>query len=68
VGEEPSYTFFGRSGIVGPRGKVYASVDEPIEGYAVARIDLDEVRQVREETQILQCRRPVTYRAVVRKY
>ncbi len=68
VGEEPSYTFFGQSGIVGPQGKVYASVDEPIEGYAVARIDLDEVRQYREDTQILQCRQPTAYRAVVRKY
>jgi len=68
VGEEPSYTFFGQSSIVGPRGKVYASVEEPEEGYAVARIDLDEVRQVREETQILQCRQPTAYRAVVRKY
>jgi len=68
VGEEPSYTFFGQSGIVGPQGKVYASVDEPSEGYAVARIDLDEVRQYREETQILQCRQPTAYRAIVKRY
>jgi len=68
VGEEPSYTFFGQSSIVGPRGKVYASVDEPTEGYAVARIDLDEVRQHREETQILQCRQPMAYRSIVKKY
>ena len=68
VGEEPSYTFFGRSGVVGPRGKIYASVDEPTEGYAVAIIDLDEVRQVREETQILQCRQPTAYRSVVKRY
>jgi predicted amidohydrolase len=68
VGEEPSYTFFGQSGIVGPRGKVYASVDEPTEGYAVARIDLDEVRQYREETQVLQCRQPAAYRAIVKRY
>lgn len=73
VGEEPSYTFFGQSGIVGPRGKVYASIEadeegKPVEGYAVARIDLDEVRQYREETQILQCRQPAAYRAIVKKY
>jgi predicted amidohydrolase len=68
VGEEPSYTFCGQSGIVGPDGKVYASVEEPIEGYAVARIDLDEVRQQREETQILQCRQPPAYRAIAKKY
>jgi len=74
VGEEPSYTFFGQSGIIGPRGKVYASIEEvneqreSVEGYAVARIDLDEVRQQREETQILQCRQPAAYRAIVKKY
>ncbi len=68
VGEEPSYTFFGQSAIVGPDGKVYASVDEATEGYAVARIDLDQVREHREETQILQCRQPASYRAVVKKY
>ena len=90
VGEEPSYTFFGQSTIVGPRGKVYAHIQTPQptppqpidaapgteeakpsgppEGYAVARIDLDEIRQYREETQILQCRQPATYRAVVKKY
>jgi len=68
VGEEPSYTFFGQSAIVGPRGKIYASVDEPVEGYAVAQFDLDLVRRQREETQVLQCRQPATYRALVRKY
>ena len=68
VGEEPSYTFFGQSSIIGPRGRVYAGAEEPSEGYAVARIDLDAVRQQREETQILQCRQPAAYRAIVRKY
>jgi predicted amidohydrolase len=72
IGEEPSYTFFGQSGIVGPRGKVYARIageeGEPAEGYAVARIDLDEVRRHREETQVLQFRQPAAYRAVVKKY
>jgi len=68
VGEEPSYTFFGQSAIVGPRGKIYASVDEPVEGYAAATLDLDLVRRQREETQVLQCRQPAAYRALVRKY
>jgi len=87
VGEEPSYTFCGQSTIVGPRGKVYASIKSPPEaprpisapsetsrppsppeGYAVARIDLDEIRQHREETQILQCRQPASYRAIVKRY
>jgi predicted amidohydrolase len=68
VGEEPSYTFFGQSAILGPYGQFYTSVDEPTEGYAVATIDIDEERRRREETQILQCRRPGSYRDIVRKY
>ncbi len=68
VGEEPSYTFCGQSGIIGPNGKVYASADEPTEGFALARIDLDQVRQHREETQALQCRQPSIYRSIVKKY
>lgn len=68
VGEEPSYTFFGQSSIVGPNGKVYATIEDPVEGYAVAQINLDDVRRRREESQILQCRQPASYRAVSRKY
>ena len=29
VGEEPSYTFCGRSSIIGPRGKIYATIKTP---------------------------------------
>jgi predicted amidohydrolase len=68
VGEEPSYTFFGQSSIIGPRGRAYAEAEEPGEGYAVATIDLDTVRLHREETQILQCRQPAAYRAIVKRY
>jgi predicted amidohydrolase len=68
VGEEYTYSFLGQSMIVGPRGEIYASIDEEIEGYAVAKIDLDDVRKYREEFQFLQCRQPFTYRAIVRKY
>jgi predicted amidohydrolase len=49
-------------------GERDAAPPGPPEGYAVARIDLDEIRQYREETQILQCRQPTAYRAVVKKY
>jgi omega-amidase len=68
VGEEPSYTFCGESMLVGPRGQVATALDEAVEGYAVATVDLDEIRKVREEYQILQCRQPTAYRALVRKY
>lgn len=68
VGDEYTYTFFGDSMIVGPRGQVYGTVDEGEEGYVVAKIDLDQVRTQREEFQFFQCRAPQTYRAIVRKY
>jgi len=68
IGEEYTYQFVGESMVVGPRGEVYASIDEEIEGYAVATIDLDAVRRAREELQMIQCRVPAAYRSVVRKY
>lgn len=76
VGEDVTLTFGGESMIVGPRGEVFASLagetDEttgaPLEGFAVARIDLDEVRKNREEYQFIQTRQPATYRTIVRKY
>lgn len=72
VGEEYTYRFIGQSVIVGPRGEIHAIVDEPDEGpdegYGVAKIDLDDVRETREETQLIQERQPRTYRAVSRKY
>jgi len=68
VGDEPSYSFCGESMLVGPRGHVHTALEEAVEGYAVATIDLDEVRKVREEYQILQCRQPAAYCSLVRKY
>lgn len=76
VGEDVTLNFGGESMIVGPRGKVYASLAEeknpetgkPSEGFSVARIDLDEVRKNREQYQFLQSRQPTTYRAIVKKY
>lgn len=68
VGEEPTMRFAGDSLLVGPKAEVYTVLDEPIEGYAVATIDLDLVRDVREERQLIQYREPTAYRAVVKKY
>jgi predicted amidohydrolase len=76
VGEDVTLNFGGESMIVGPRGKVYASLadekdpesKQPREGYCVARIDLDEVRKCREEHQTLQARQPVVYRTLVKRY
>lgn len=76
VGDDVTYSFFGDSTIVGPRGQVFATLagevdpktNEPAEGYCVARIDLTEVRQRREEFQTLQNREPDSYKALVKKY
>ncbi len=76
VGEDVTVTFGGESMVVGPRGQIYASLagetdpdtGAPMEGFAVARIDLDEVRRSREEFQLIQNRQPPVYKAVVRRY
>jgi len=68
IGEEYTYSFFGNSLIVGPRGEVYSALDEEVEGYGLATIDLDEVRKNREDTQLLQVRQPRSYREIVRMY
>ena len=76
VGEDVTLNFGGESMIVGPRGQVHATLANetdpasgaPMEGFAVARIDLDEVRKYREEFQFIQNRQPIVYKALVRKY
>ncbi|HKZ85401.1 MAG TPA: carbon-nitrogen hydrolase family protein [Anaerolineae bacterium] len=68
IGQDATLTFCGETMIVGPRGQAFAQVDEEIEGYALARIDLDDVRRYREELQQIQNRQPSAYRAVVRQY
>jgi len=76
VGEDVTLTFGGESMVVGPRGQIYASMvdetdpetGEPLEGFAVARIDLDDVRKNREEFQFIQTRQPAVYRTIVKKY
>ncbi|MBL8130761.1 MAG: carbon-nitrogen hydrolase family protein [Anaerolineae bacterium] len=76
VGEDVTLTFGGESMIVGPRGQIYATLagetDEktgaPLEGFAVARIDIDEVRRSREEHQLIQNRQPTVYKTIVRRY
>lgn len=76
VGEDVTLNFGGESMVVGPRGQIYASLaDEtdpdtgaPLEGFSVARIDLDAVRKYREEYQFIQNRQPAVYKSIVRKY
>jgi predicted amidohydrolase len=68
IGEEYTYDFFGGSLIVGPQGEVHSALDEGLEGYGVAAIDLDEVRKNREDSQLLQIRQPRSYRDIVKMY
>ena len=75
IGQEPSYTFGGESAILGPHGEMLGTIAPPeegevgpTEGYVVARLDLDEIRRRREESQIISARQPAAYRAIVRKY
>jgi predicted amidohydrolase len=76
VGEDVTLTFGGESMIVGPRGQIFASLatetdpttGAPLEGFAVARIDLDDVRKNREEYQLIQNRQPLVYKSIVRRY
>jgi len=68
IGQDATLSFCGETMIVGPRGQIIARVDEEVEGYALARIDLDEVRRHREELQTIQSRQPAAYRAIVRQY
>ncbi len=68
AGEEPSYAFCGDSMIVGPNAELYTNLEDPVEGYAIATVDLDDVRRTREASQILQCRQPLAYRNIVKKY
>jgi len=68
VGEEYTYSFFGSSLIVGPHGEVHSAMEEEVEGYGLATIDLDEVRKNREDTQLLQVRQPRSYREIVKMY
>jgi predicted amidohydrolase len=68
AGEETSYAFCGDSMIVGPNAELYTNLEDPVEGYAVATVDLDDVRRTREESQVLQCRQPLAYRNIVKKY
>jgi predicted amidohydrolase len=76
VGEDVTLTFGGESLIVGPRGQIHASLANetdpesgaPLEGFSVARIDLDEVRKNREEYQLIQNRQPTVYKSIVRRY
>lgn len=73
VGQEPSYRFAGHSAVVGPNGRYLTLIEDdesgqPPIGYAVARLDLDAVRQEREDRGLMSGRQPASYREMVKRY
>jgi predicted amidohydrolase len=74
IGDEYTYSFFGETMVIGPRGELYAQVprdeetNSPQEGWAMSEIDLDLVKKYREELQLFQARQPGAYRSVVKPY
>ena len=53
--------FYGSSYIVNPRGKIEAQASETEDELLVHEIDLDMVREVRNNWQFFRDRRPETY-------
>ncbi|NDJ85066.1 MAG: carbon-nitrogen hydrolase family protein [Chloroflexi bacterium] len=69
VKAETSKTADASGGGDSEKGKSAASDAKNIpEGYAVARIDLDDVRKNREQFQMIQERQPTAYRTIVKRY
>jgi predicted amidohydrolase len=73
VGEEPTYTFFGESAVIGPTGAVCARIEPEVDEaprtrVVVTSVDLDEAHRVQESTQLLQARQPRSYREIVKMY
>lgn len=76
VGTDATLHYGGETQIIGPRGQIMATLidhthpdtGEPQDGYIIAKINLDEVREVREEQLMIQNRHPTLYKNIVRKY
>lgn len=61
MGKEGNLKFFGRSIIVGPKGKLIAQASEDQEEVLIADINLGEIAETRKEWPFLRDRRPETY-------
>lgn len=60
-GEEPGFTMFGKSKIVGPRGETRAEAKRFEEDLLVYTVDLAEIAPARDEIPYLRSRRPWSY-------
>ncbi len=79
IGDEYTYSFFGESMLIGPRGELYGQMPkgeppeegtepQPPEAFTICKVDLDLIRKYREELQLFQSRQPTAYRSVVKPY
>ena len=69
IGDDKTLGFFGHSRIIGPTGKVIATLDEEKEGTISAEIDLSQSRRERVSYYtFFKDRRPDTYDELVRRY
>lgn len=64
VGAEGDFVMHGKSKVTGPRGETRAEAPRFEEHLLVASVDLDEVRQARDEIPYLRSRRPWSYGAL----
>lgn len=67
VGEEGEMTFFGKSFVADPEGKVIARANEGNEELLVADIDLELIERTRQVLPFLRDRRPEAYKGLTLK-
>lgn len=60
-----SMTFYGTSFIAGPSGEIIKQMNRIDEGFIVAELDLDEIRDKRQSWGIFRDRRPEMYSAIL---
>ena len=65
VGKEGNLSFFGKSLVVNPRGKIIAQASETHEEVLTADVDVSLVKKTREEWPFLRDRRPELYGELV---
>jgi predicted amidohydrolase len=69
IGDDLELGFFGHSKIIDPVGREIAALDEEIEGYIAAELDLTVTHKERQRYYtFFKDRRPDTYEELVRKY
>lgn len=69
IGDDIELGFFGHSKIIDPVGREIAALDEEVEGYIAAELDLSITQKERQRYYtFFKDRRPDTYGELIRKY